>query len=169
MCVWWSPPPSLIDDWARQAYEMAVESWGIFWWILTKWDIWWIMKNLLMDLDEMRYLMNHEESPDGSWRNEISDESWRISWWILTKWDIWWIMKNLLMDLDEMRYLMNHEESPDGSWRNEISVCVCVLNHECYLMLQEMDQPRSRPKRPTEAYNSITPNETQRKTQLTIG
>ena len=94
-------------------------SWRISWWILTIWDGCWIMMNLLMDLDKMRYLMNHEESPDGSWQNEISDESWRISWWILTKWDIWWIMKNLLMDLDEMRYLMNHEESPDESWRNE--------------------------------------------------
>ena len=75
---------------------------------------------LMTEADKvMRWQLNHEESPDGSWRNEISDESWRISWWILTKWDIWWVMKNLLMDLDEMRFLMNHEESPDGSWRNE--------------------------------------------------
>ena len=41
------------------------------------------MKNLLMDLDEMRYLMNHEEFPDGSWRNETAAASWRISWWTL--------------------------------------------------------------------------------------
>ena len=67
----------------------------------------------------MRWQLNHDESPDGSWRNEISDESWRImknpdgswrneisdeswriSWWILTKWDGCCIMKFSWWTLD---------------------------------------------------------------------